>query len=211
MLNSMILTPMESIASVDLRSRYRLGVQTTFTNAAGSWTIVSGEVMYNPILDYTGPASVFYVAVDNEGASSNVATFTVAIIPVNDPPTITAIGNQAIAEDTPTAALAFTVGDIDTPVGSLTVTGTSNATTVIPNANIVITGTGASRTVTLTPAPDQSGLAVITLTVSDGTTNVPMSFAVTVNPVSDPPTITAIPNQLIDEDSNTGALPFTIE
>ena len=155
-----------------------------------------------------GPVTITITASD--GTNSGTTNFSVTLTPVNDPPTITAIGNQAIAEDTPTAALAFTIGDIDTPVGSLTVTGSSNATTVIPNANIVITGTGASRTVTLTPAPDQSGLAVITLTVSDGTTNVPMSFAVTVNPVSDPPTITAIPNQLIDEDSNTGALPFTI-
>ena len=118
----------------------------------GSWSIVSGEVRYVPVLNYTGPASISYVVVDNDNASSNVATFTVAITPVSDPPTITPIGNQATNEDTPTAALTFTVNDIDNPVGSLTVTGTSNATTVIPDANIVISGTGADRTVTLTPA-----------------------------------------------------------
>ncbi len=201
--------PDGTIVSVDLDPGAS-GVQTNFTNAAGTWNIVSGEVRYSPLLNYTGPASLSYVVVDNDNASSNVATFTVAITPVNDPPTITPIGNQATNEDTPTAALTFTVSDIDTPVGSLSVTGTSNATTVIPDANIVISGTGAERTVTLTPAPEQNGLAVITLTAYDGTTYVPMSFAVTVTPVSDPPTITTIPNQLVDEDTHTGALPFTI-
>ena len=162
-------------------------------------------------MNFTGPASVSYLISDNNGLpSATAATFTVNVTNVSDPPTITPIDNQSTAEDTPTAALEFTVGDIDNPVGSLSVSGTSNAQGVIPNANIVINGTGALRTVTLTPAPNQSGLAVITLTVYDGTTYVPMSFAVTVMPVSDPPTITPILNQLIDEDSNTGALPFTI-
>ena len=151
-----------AIVSVDLDPG-ATGVQTNFTNAAGTWSIVAGEVQYSPVLNYTGPASVSYVVVDNDNASSNVATFTVAITPVSDPPTITPIDNQATAEDTPTAALEFTVSDIDNPVGSLSVTGTSNAQGVIPNANIVISGTGALRTVTLTPAPNQSGLAVITL------------------------------------------------
>ena len=187
------------------------GIQNTFSNAGGSWSVASsGVVTFTPVLDFTGPASITYSINDNNGATSNTATFSVTVNNVNDPPTITPIGNQATNEDTPTPALTFTIGDVDNPIGSLSVTGTSNATTVIPNANIVISGTGANRTVTLTPAPEQNGLAVITLTVYDGTTYVPMSFAVTVTPVSDPPTITTIPNQLINEDSNTGPLAFTL-
>ena len=39
----------------------------------------------------------------------------------------------------------------------LTVTASSSNTTLIPNSNIVVSGTGASRTVTVTPVPYQTG------------------------------------------------------
>ena len=45
---------------------------------------------------------------------------------------------------------------------------TSSNPTLVPNANIVFGGSGANRTVTLTPAPDQTGNSTITLNVSDG-------------------------------------------
>jgi hypothetical protein len=52
-------------------------------------------------------------------------------------------------------------------VGSLTVSGSSNNTTLVPNANIVFGGSRANRTVTVTPAANQTGSAT-TVTVSDG-------------------------------------------
>ena len=81
---------------------------------------------------------------------------------------------------------------------------------IIPNANITIAGTGANRTVQVTPAPNQSGAAIITLTVFDGVNSTPITFQVTVNTVDDAPTITTIPNQTIAEDAQTIPLPFTI-
>lgn len=50
---------------------------------------------------------------------------------------------KKIAEDASTGALAFTVSDIDTAVGSLTVTATSSNTAIIPDGNLtlaVVTG-----------------------------------------------------------------------
>ena len=46
--------------------------------------------------------------------------------------------------------------------------GSSNPA-LVPAANIVFGGSGANRTVTITPAANQSGTATITLTVTDGT------------------------------------------
>jgi predicted extracellular nuclease len=63
--------------------------------------------------------------------------------------------------------IAFTVADAETPTANLTVTAVSNNPTVVPNANIVITGTTASRLVKVTPIA--AGLATITITLSDGT------------------------------------------
>ena len=99
---------------------------------------------------------------------------------VNTPPTITAIANQIINANTTTGALAFTVGDAQTAANLLTVTGSSSNTTLVPAANIVFSGTGASRTVTVTPAASQSGSATITLTVSDGTLTASTAFTLTV-------------------------------
>jgi hypothetical protein len=75
----------------------------------------------------------------------------------------------------------LTVGDVETAVGSLTLSGGSSNTALVPVANIVFGGTGANRTVTVTPAAGASGTALLTLTVSDGTTTASTSFTLTVS------------------------------
>jgi hypothetical protein len=83
------------------------------------------------------------------------------------PPTIGDIADRTIAEDGNTGALAFTVGDVETPAGSLTLGKNSSNTTLVPLANIVFGGSGANRTVTVTPAANKFGTATITVTVTD--------------------------------------------
>src|SRR6185295_9988115 len=53
--------------------------------------------------------------------------------------------------------------------------------TLVPLGNLVLGGSGANRTVTVTPAAGQSGTATITVTVSDGTLSASNSFVVTVS------------------------------
>jgi hypothetical protein len=159
---------------------------------------------------FGGPVTITLTVSD--GSGSAVDTFTITINAVNDAPTVTAIGDQVIDEDTSTAPLAFTIGDLETPVASLTVTASSSDTTLIPNANVVIGGAGASRTVTVTPAANQFGGPVtITISVGDGTNTTIETFTVTVNNVNDLPTITAIGDVTIDEDTSTNSLAFTID
>jgi hypothetical protein len=128
----------------------------------------------------------------------------------NNLPTISAIDDLAINEDGVTPSLGFTVGDVETPLGSLSVTGTSSNTSLVPNANIVITGSGANRSVVVTPAGNQFGSATITIKVNDGEDEVTETFVLTVNSVNDLPTISAIASRSIPEDGNTGAIAFTI-
>ncbi len=105
-------------------------------------------------------------------------------------PTITGPANQSIGMNTATAALAFTVGDDFTAAASLTVTKGSSNTTLVPAANIVLGGSGANRTVTVTPAANQSGTATITLTVSDGVLTTNDTFLLTVVDPTTPVTLT---------------------
>jgi hypothetical protein len=101
------------------------------------------------------------------------------------PPAIFTVANQNITASTSTAVLAFTVGDNQTAPDDLTVAAGSSNTTLVPNAGIVLGGSGANRTVRVTPAAKQTGTATITLTVSDGSLSATSTFEVT---VTAPPT-----------------------
>ena len=76
-----------------------------------------------------------------------------------------------------TLGINFTINDVETAVGSLTVTVTSSNTTVVPNAGLSLTGTGASRNLKITPSA--VGYSTITVNVSDGTNTTPyvLSYA----------------------------------
>ena len=132
--------------------------------------------------------------IDSPGVQSVIFTQieTVNIVNQNTTPTITPIANQTILANTTTGALAFTIGDVETPAGNLTVSGTSSNTALVPDANIVFGGSGANRTVTVTPVADGTGTATITVVVSDGATPTPTAFLLTVNV----PTTVQPPNSL---------------
>ena len=81
-----------------------------------------------------------------------------------------------------TPPIPFTIGDPETPAANLTVSAISANPTLLLNANIVFGGSDSNRTVALTPAPGQMGVAPITLTVSDGTNTASSLFALMVTP-----------------------------
>jgi VCBS repeat-containing protein len=171
-------------------------------------TGASRTVVVTPAANQFGTATITLQVSD--GSLTATDTFTLTVTAVDDNPTITDIANQTVSEDTATSALAFTVGDQETAVGSLTLTGTSSDTTLIPNGNIVFGGSGASRTVVVSPAGNLSGTATITVTLNDGALTASDAFTVTVNAVNDAPAISDVANQTVNEDTDTGALAFTV-
>src|SRR5439155_24541289 len=68
---------------------------------------------------------------------------------------------------------------------SLVISGSSANPGLVPNGNIVFGGSGASRTVTITPATGQSGVSIITIMVNDGTNAATSVFPLMVLPSSD--------------------------
>jgi formylglycine-generating enzyme required for sulfatase activity len=146
---------------------------------------------------------------DWSGQYSTQMRFKVIADDGNSAPTISDIAAQTINQGNNTGALAFTVGDAQTAAGSLTLSGSSSNTTLVPNANIVFGGSGANRTVRVTPTSGHSGTATITVTVSDGLLSASDTFVLTVN-ANSAPTISDIEVQTITEGNNTGALAFTV-
>ena len=118
--------------------------------------------------------------------------------------------NQTISEDGTTGPLNVSVGDAESSAGALVLTGTSSNTGLVPNGNIAFGGSGASRTVTVTPAANQFGTATITLTVSDGQLTAVDTFDVVVNAVNDAPTISNIADQSGSVGAPIGPLAVTV-
>ena len=173
----------------------------------------AGVLTYTPLpelLDSTASPFVATVSVtlndhggtDNSGVElSDTKTFTITIGALaNKLPTIALIDDVATDEDTPTNDVSFTVGDRETSPASLTLSAKSSNTTLVPVANVVFGGTGANRTVKVTPAANQIGTAVITVTVKDANSGTKDEiFTITVNPVNDKPSFTVGANQTAKE------------
>ena len=142
--------------------------------------------LWDPNLIQQLQADGFQVGTD-DNVNKNNGTYSYMAWRQQTPPTISAIANQSTDEDTATPAIAFTVGDAETAAASLAVSGSSSNQALVPDANIVFGGSGANRTVTITPAANQSGSVTITLKVTDDFSEATRTFTLTVNPVNDAP------------------------
>jgi hypothetical protein len=127
----------------------------------------NGTVTYRHDNSETISDSFTYTIKDNEGGTSNAATVSITIKPVNDNPTVSNISNQTTRENIPVGPIDFVIGDVETPANSLNVSATSSNQALVPNASIVLGGSGANRTITLQPIPNQGGTTTITIIVSD--------------------------------------------
>jgi hypothetical protein len=195
-----------------------LSVTSSATSLVPNANIVFGgngqnrTLTITPAANQTGSTLITVSVSDGTNVASSSFNFTIQQPGINNAPTISAINNQAVALNQATAAIPFTIGDAETAATKLTLSASSSSTTVVPNANIVLGGSGASRTVKVTPAANQSGSAQITISVSDGTNSASSSFTVTVQPAAGntAPTISAIANQTVTANQATAAIGFTI-
>ncbi|MFP5212286.1 MAG: PKD domain-containing protein [Acidobacteriota bacterium] len=140
-----------------------------------------------PDVGPSGASLTFRLTVTDKHGLTSQDTCTVAVKWVNIKPTISGIDDQTTNEDVPKGPVPVTVGDVETYAGNLVVTAASSDTSLLPDANITLGGSGTTRTVTLTPSRDRSGVARVTLTVSDGTDTASTSFNLTVTAVNDKP------------------------
>ncbi|MGD2205172.1 MAG: Ig-like domain-containing protein [Anaerolineae bacterium] len=162
-----------------------------------------------PGLDDVGDHAVG-LRVEDTGGLTDTQTFTLTVTGVNDPPTISAIGDQSTPEGLARGPIPFTIADPETPAGDLLLSAASSNPGLLPPANIVLGGSGTARTVTLTPLPDLDGSATVTLTVSDGSLEAQTAFDLAVSPANDPPTAIFLDNTSVDEGLPAGAVVGTL-
>jgi hypothetical protein len=118
---------------------------------------------------------------------------TVTVVASNDAPTFSAPPAAIVPspQNRPTDPIAFTIDDLDDAESTLTLTGSSSNQAMVQDGNIVFGGSGANRTVTITPETGAAGDVSITLTVTDSSgASSQYTFTLRLN---DPPQIVTAP------------------
>lgn len=175
------LDPAQGTASVDATGR------VTFTPATGFTGIVSLTVGVRDAQDRIGSSLGLN---DARNFDTQKIDVNVGNAPTNTAPTISDIANQTAATGQ-TNTVTFTVGDSQTAAANLIVSATSSNTTLVPSANLVFGGTGATRTLAVSPVSGQTGTATITVTVKDeGDLTATDTYTFTVSGTVVPATVT---------------------
>ena len=152
-------------------------------NSAGAgWAYSStGSFTYTHDGSETNTDTFFYRAFDGTNYGDTV-TVTINITPVNDCPSVdNPIADFTVIEDDPDTVLDLsnTFGDVDNI--SINITNVANANTAL------LTATLNTNTLTLDYIDNQTGMATITIDVSDGSCTEQETFVVTVVPQNDAP------------------------
>ena len=134
-----------------------LTVTAVTQGAHGTVTIVGNQAQYMPAANWSGTDTFTYTATD--GTSPVIATVTVTVLPVNDPPV--AVNDTATAESGWPVSVPVLATDSDIDGDALTVTSVTQGA----NGTVVING---GATVTYTPTLGFVGTDTFTYTVSDG-------------------------------------------
>lgn len=113
--------------------------------------------------------------------AANNVDFQIDYIRASNGISIGPIANQTIPLNSAAGPLAFTIGHVLLNPSSLLLSVASSNTTLVPLSGIVLGGSGADRTATITPAALQVGSSLITITVSDGQLTDSTTFTVTVD------------------------------
>lgn len=159
------------------------GVVDAYSGAVGTGVTDLGNFSFPSIGNWQFR---FTVAGQNGNASDHNLTIDyIRITPVSDPsntrPTVSNLADQTTDQDVPAGPFNFTIGDGQTAAADLTVEAQSLNPTLLPTANITLGGSGANRTVSLSPAAGQFGSAAVLLLVSDGVNTTPETFILNVN------------------------------
>jgi hypothetical protein len=123
---------------------------------------------------------------------------------------IAPIAPFSMVEDTPASFVATLVNPDALTLSGFTGSGVADNPTLLPPGSITVSGSGATRTVALTPAANQSGSATVTLTFTDGTLTAAASFLATVTAVAAPPTALALSATGVAENQPAGTVVGTL-
>jgi hypothetical protein len=185
----------------------------TLTFSAAPALSPTGTLTFTTAANASGTAT-FDVVLTDSGSDNNTSaaqTLSITATAINDAPSFTVGPDEDILENAGAQvvnpwATAISAGPADEAAQTLSFAITGNDNPALFSAGPSVSPNGV---LSYTTAADVSGVANITLTLSDsgGTANggsdtsAPQSFSITVNNVNSAPVFTAGPNQTVNEDA----------
>jgi hypothetical protein len=174
------------------------GDSLQFTAAYASWGTLSGtgpNFTYTPRANWNGVDQLNFRVSDGQLSSPLVAS-TITVTPVGDPPVAINPVHQGVEDVNWNFGLLVYASDPDGDVLTPTLTrAPANGTvTLYPPRN------GVQATVTYAPNPNWTGDDSFELSISDGTSSVPMTATVHYAPANDAPVATP-QTVFVDEDT----------
>jgi uncharacterized repeat protein (TIGR01451 family) len=123
-----------------------------------------------------------------------VADCTVNAIFANTPPTMAALNDVSVLEDSPITSIVIDISDMETAAANISVSAGSNNTALIPTPAIIAGANVNQRLLNLQPATNANGGPVtITVTASDPLgASAQRTFQVSVTAVNDAPAMSTI-------------------
>jgi hypothetical protein len=85
----------------------------------------------------------------------------------NTAPTISAVDDKTSDQDSVIGPIEFSIGDRESYAAALTVNVTADGASVVPADGVTLGGSGASRTITLTPLEAATGTVNVRIAVTD--------------------------------------------
>lgn len=138
-------------------------------------------ITVTPASGATGTATVSVSVTDGSLSVSDSFVVTVTSASRNSAPRISAITDRTVATNNSTGAIAFTIGDAETPASNLKLIVNASNKSLVPLSNITLGGSGSNRTVTVRPVGNTTGWSTVWVKVSDGSLTNTASFVVNVS------------------------------
>jgi hypothetical protein len=175
----------------------------------------TGTLTLTPRPDASG-ISLITVTVNDGGTSNNSfsRTFQVTVLETVQPPTLDPIPDVVIRNDAGPQVIALTgITSADTSAAQpITVTVGSSDPSLLPELRVDYASPSETGQLSLTPAAGRSGQVSVTVTVSVGQgqySSTSRTFAVTVVPANQPPTLDQPADIVLDESSGVYTVQLT--
>lgn len=123
-----------------------------------------GSFSYLPTPGYSGPDSFSYRALDSLGTETEPILVSITVLAK---PTIAILAGGQCSIDGNQGTIQLALDDAETDAEQLTVDVSTDNPALVPLDAIVLSGNGANRALTITPAAKKSGMANVTITVHD--------------------------------------------
>jgi len=201
-----LATPEDSAKAITLAGSDTDGDALTYSidtqPAHGTLSGTAPNIVYTPATNYFGPDNFTFRVHDGTEYSAS-ATIALEVTAVNDAPTVGAMADLFLNNNSPTQLIPLS--GISAGPGEnqdLVVTASSSNPDLIPAPVVGYTSPATIGTLSLTPAANSTGTAVITVLVSDGQPEngtASTSFTVTVQSVAPALTLDPIADVTVQE------------